>query len=106
MLKSLTCEKPSLEHEAANDAAPTSRGPAACPLMDQVALIVRKTYQSGKESGVSQHLIKRHCYFPHNKPRVWWWKVVDETAAIVADGFSSKAEAGKWLEENQKRTMA
>jgi hypothetical protein len=41
--------------------------------------------------------IKRHCYYPHNRPRVWWWKIVGKAGEIVADGFSSKAEAREWL---------
>jgi hypothetical protein len=40
--------------------------------------------------------IKRHCYFPRNRPRVWWWKLLSEASEIIADGFSSKQEARDW----------
>ena len=42
--------------------------------------------------------IRKTCYFPKKRPRVWWWKVVDAAGEIVADGFSSKREAAVWME--------
>lgn len=43
--------------------------------------------------------IKRCCYFPEKRPRVWWWKIVEEPRGrIFADGFSTKAEARRYLD--------
>jgi hypothetical protein len=41
--------------------------------------------------------LRRYSYFPTNRPRVWWWKIVDSAGEIVADGFSSKREAAQAL---------
>lgn len=45
--------------------------------------------------------IKRYCYFPKNKPRVWWWKILNYCGDIIADGFSSRKEAEEWLAASQ-----
>lgn len=44
--------------------------------------------------------IIRHCYSTDKRPRIWWWKIVNTHGDIIADGFSSKAEAKQWLAMN------
>lgn len=45
------------------------------------------------------HTIKRYCYYPHKRPYRWWWKLLGPADEIIADGFSSKAEACQWASE-------